>query len=104
MKKKSSPKAAPALKKPVTRRVATSTHFDPIEEVIEEIRRGKMVIVTDDEDRENEGDLVMAAQDATCSAPGNNSGTKACPASDCHRTQPNRGGSPRCSRPTARRA
>ncbi len=36
--------------------------FDPIEEVIEDIRNGRMVIVTDDEDRENEGDLVMAAE------------------------------------------
>ncbi len=31
------------------------------EEIIEEIRQGKMVIIMDDEDRENEGDLVMAA-------------------------------------------
>jgi len=38
-----------------------SSSFDTIPEVIEEIRRGRMVIVTDDEDRENEGDLVMAA-------------------------------------------
>lgn len=33
-----------------------------IEEVIEEIRQGKMVILVDDEDRENEGDLTMAAE------------------------------------------
>jgi len=39
--------------------------FASIEEVIDEIRNGRMVIVTDDEDRENEGDLVMAAQFAT---------------------------------------
>jgi 3,4-dihydroxy 2-butanone 4-phosphate synthase / GTP cyclohydrolase II len=39
--------------------------FAPIEEAIEEIRQGKMVIVCDDEDRENEGDLTMAAQFAT---------------------------------------
>src|SRR5512144_997053 len=32
-----------------------------IEEAIEDIRQGKMVILVDDEDRENEGDLVMAA-------------------------------------------
>ena len=32
---------------------------------IEEIREGKMVVVVDDEDRENEGDLVMAAQFVT---------------------------------------
>ncbi|MEX2467197.1 MAG: bifunctional 3,4-dihydroxy-2-butanone-4-phosphate synthase/GTP cyclohydrolase II [Gemmatimonadota bacterium] len=35
--------------------------FDSVEEAIEEIRRGRMVIVADDESRENEGDLVMAA-------------------------------------------
>jgi 3,4-dihydroxy 2-butanone 4-phosphate synthase / GTP cyclohydrolase II len=39
--------------------------FATIEEAIEEIRRGKMVVVCDGEDRENEGDLVMAAQFAT---------------------------------------
>ncbi len=39
--------------------------FDKIEEVIDEIRQGRMVIVTDDEDRENEGDLVMAAEKVT---------------------------------------
>lgn len=36
-----------------------------IETVIEDIRQGKMVILVDDEDRENEGDLTMAAQAAT---------------------------------------
>ncbi len=35
--------------------------FDSVEDAIEDIRRGRMVIVADDEDRENEGDLVMAA-------------------------------------------
>ena len=34
--------------------------FDSIELVVADIRRGRMVIVVDDEDRENEGDLVMA--------------------------------------------
>jgi 3,4-dihydroxy 2-butanone 4-phosphate synthase/GTP cyclohydrolase II len=43
----------------------TESPFDTIEEALEEIRRGRMVIVTDDEDRENEGDLVMAAQFVT---------------------------------------
>jgi len=37
------------------------TPFDPIAAVIADIRRGRMVIVTDDADRENEGDLLMAA-------------------------------------------
>jgi 3,4-dihydroxy 2-butanone 4-phosphate synthase/GTP cyclohydrolase II len=35
--------------------------LDRVEDAIEEIRRGRMIIVADDEDRENEGDLVMAA-------------------------------------------
>ena len=39
--------------------------FSTIEEAIEEIRRGNMIVVCDGEDRENEGDLVMAAQFAT---------------------------------------
>ncbi len=39
--------------------------FDSIEDAIRDIRAGKMIIVLDDEDRENEGDLVMAAQMAT---------------------------------------
>src|SRR3712207_4572407 len=36
--------------------------FSPIEEIIEDIKAGKMVIVCDDEDRENEGDLTMATE------------------------------------------
>jgi 3,4-dihydroxy 2-butanone 4-phosphate synthase / GTP cyclohydrolase II len=36
--------------------------FSPVEEIVEEIKAGKMVIVCDDEDRENEGDLTMAAE------------------------------------------
>jgi 3,4-dihydroxy 2-butanone 4-phosphate synthase / GTP cyclohydrolase II len=39
--------------------------FSTIEEAIEDIRRGRMVVVCDDENRENEGDLTMAAQFAT---------------------------------------
>ena len=39
--------------------------FDTIEEVLADIAAGKLVIVTDDENRENEGDLVMAASKAT---------------------------------------
>ena len=39
--------------------------FNSIEEAIEDIKAGKMVIVVDDEDRENEGDLVMAAEKVT---------------------------------------
>src|SRR5437867_6392289 len=48
--------------------MSSALQFDPIEEVIKEIRAGRMVIVTDDEDRENEGDLVMAAEKVTPAA------------------------------------
>lgn len=41
------------------------TVISPISEIIEEIRLGRMVILVDEEDRENEGDLVLAAQFAT---------------------------------------
>ena len=44
---------------------ATRTPFATIEEAIEDIRQGKMVVVCDDESRENEGDLTIAAQFAT---------------------------------------
>jgi 3,4-dihydroxy 2-butanone 4-phosphate synthase/GTP cyclohydrolase II len=43
----------------------TKTPFATIEEALEDIAVGKMVVVVDDEDRENEGDLVMAAQFVT---------------------------------------
>ncbi|MDX6707761.1 MAG: 3,4-dihydroxy 2-butanone 4-phosphate synthase / cyclohydrolase [Solirubrobacteraceae bacterium] len=43
----------------------TRSPFATIEEALEDIRQGKMVVVCDDEDRENEGDLTMAAQFAT---------------------------------------
>ena len=39
--------------------------LNTIEEIIEDIRQGKMVILMDDEDRENEGDLIMAAEHET---------------------------------------
>ena len=39
--------------------------FDTIESAIEDIRQGKLVIVVDDEDRENEGDFITAARNAT---------------------------------------
>jgi 3,4-dihydroxy 2-butanone 4-phosphate synthase/GTP cyclohydrolase II len=39
--------------------------FNTIEEAIEDIKNGKIVVVVDDEDRENEGDLLMAAEKAT---------------------------------------
>ncbi len=39
--------------------------FNTVEEAVEEIKKGNIIIVVDDEDRENEGDLVMAASFAT---------------------------------------
>src|SRR6476620_9011571 len=45
--------------------MAVRSTFATVEEAIEEIREGRMVVVVDDEDRENEGDLTIAAQFAT---------------------------------------
>ncbi len=42
--------------------------FNTIEEAIEDIKAGKMIIVVDDPDRENEGDLLMAAEKVTAEA------------------------------------
>lgn len=42
--------------------------FSTIEEALEELKKGNMLIVVDDEDRENEGDLLMAAEKATPAA------------------------------------
>ena len=42
--------------------------ISPIEEIIEEARNGKMYILVDDPDRENEGDLIVPAQMATPNA------------------------------------
>src|SRR5215471_2266531 len=39
--------------------------FNAIEQVVADLQRGRMVIVVDDADRENEGDLIMAAQFVT---------------------------------------
>jgi 3,4-dihydroxy 2-butanone 4-phosphate synthase/GTP cyclohydrolase II len=43
----------------------SATPFAPIEDVIAAVARGEIVVVVDDEDRENEGDLIMAAEFAT---------------------------------------
>src|SRR3990167_3338394 len=42
--------------------------FNSIEEIIEDFRQGKMVLLVDDEDRENEGDLLLAAEACTPAA------------------------------------
>src|SRR3977135_1646979 len=41
------------------------SHFATVEEAVEEIRQGRMVVLVDDEDRENEGDLPMSAEKIT---------------------------------------
>jgi 3,4-dihydroxy 2-butanone 4-phosphate synthase/GTP cyclohydrolase II len=43
----------------------TKTPFGTVEEALEDVRRGKMIVVCDGEDRENEGDLVLAGQFTT---------------------------------------
>ena len=48
-----------------TRRARRKSPFAPIEDAIKAIRAGEMIIVVDDEDRENEGDLTIAAQRIT---------------------------------------
>src|SRR5215217_8603608 len=45
--------------------MSVTTPFATIEAAVEDIREGRMVVVVDDEDRENEGDLTIAAQFAT---------------------------------------
>jgi 3,4-dihydroxy 2-butanone 4-phosphate synthase/GTP cyclohydrolase II len=46
-------------------KTAETFQFDAIDDVLSDIAKGRMVIVTDDSDRENEGDLVMAAEKVT---------------------------------------
>ena len=50
---------------PRPRKKSSRSPFAPIEQAIEAIREGHMIIVVDDEDRENEGDLTIAAQKIT---------------------------------------
>jgi len=59
------PVATPKKPKKAGSKKPAAPKFDPIEEVLAEIRAGRMVIVTDDADRENEGDLIMAAEKIT---------------------------------------
>ena len=44
------------------------TRFNTIQEAVEDLKKGKMIIVVDDENRENEGDLLMAADMVTSEA------------------------------------
>ncbi len=52
----------------MTRRTRRKSPFAPIEDAVTAIRNGEMIIVVDDEDRENEGDLTIAAQRITAEA------------------------------------
>jgi len=45
--------------------MSDATPFNSVEECLEDIRQGRLIIVTDDEDRENEGDLVLAGEKIT---------------------------------------
>src|ERR1700750_2267892 len=50
---------------PLSHKASFAEFISPTEELIEEARKGRMFILVDDEDRENEGDLVIPAQWAT---------------------------------------
>ncbi len=50
---------------PMVTKTADTFQFDTIDDVVSDIAKGRIVIVTDDADRENEGDLVMAAEKVT---------------------------------------
>jgi len=55
---------APRLERRVTHMTPNSP-FTDVPTAIEEIRAGRMIVVVDDEDRENEGDLTLAAEKVT---------------------------------------
>src|ERR1700739_3171813 len=44
---------------------SVATPFNSVDEILAELRAGRMVVIMDDEDRENEGDLIMAAESVT---------------------------------------
>src|SRR5438046_3280703 len=50
---------------PMISQAKETFQFDTIDDVVSDIAKGRIVIVTDDADRENEGDLVMAAEKVT---------------------------------------
>src|ERR1041384_33885 len=54
--------------RPLELRSLLMNSFAPIREVREELRAGRMIVLVDDENRENEGDLVMAAEKVTAEA------------------------------------
>src|SRR6185312_12988454 len=50
---------------PLSGKSASASGLNSIDEIVADLRAGRMVIIIDDEDRENEGDLIMAAERAT---------------------------------------
>src|SRR5690242_21754973 len=61
-------KVLPMPGKPSPKAAAGAAPQSSVGELLAELRAGRMVIVMDDEDRENEGDLIMAAEHATTAA------------------------------------
>ncbi len=50
---------------PISGKSPPSTGLNSVDEILADLRAGRMVVIMDDEDRENEGDLIMAAERAT---------------------------------------
>src|SRR3569833_2961757 len=50
---------------PLSGKASAASGLNSIEEILADLRAGRMVVIMDDEDRENEGDLIMAAERAT---------------------------------------
>src|SRR4051812_14552684 len=55
----------PFLPARISRQMQPQSPFTDVETALAEIRAGRMIVVVDDEDRENEGDLTMAAEKVT---------------------------------------
>ena len=53
---------------PLSGKASAASGLNSIEEILADLRAGRMVVIMDDEDRENEGDLIMAAERATSEA------------------------------------
>jgi 3,4-dihydroxy 2-butanone 4-phosphate synthase / GTP cyclohydrolase II len=53
---------------PLSGKSSSACNLNSIEEILADLRAGRMVVIMDDEDRENEGDLIMAAERATAEA------------------------------------
>jgi len=53
---------------PLSGKPSSASSLNSIEEILADLRAGRMVVIMDDEDRENEGDLIMAAERATSEA------------------------------------